>query len=323
NGGKPHPAGNLTINIDPANKFPAGGLSGEQIVSKDYSVISGELKGFPTDGLFNNTIKMVGTSTGFTGEGIAGETKVEAKHVPEQAGPPTTPERIEVTVDIKGKKYVGYIDKGMPAKDFVLKNTSLGATPDSDYITMSQVGYDAVFANNGGVVGTPGTPPAFTHDAADDAALKLVTVTPATPSKNLGFGSKVMKLTGGTEGGPQGPENLDSIMIGADGIITAKHGVHGEISIGRVDIATFANPQGLMQAGNTYFSASANSGKINLCQPGSKGSGEFATGSLEQSNVDLSQEFSDMITTQRAYQANSRLITVSDTMLEELVNLKR
>ncbi|MEG1874209.1 MAG: flagellar basal body rod C-terminal domain-containing protein, partial [Angelakisella sp.] len=54
-----------------------------------------------------------------------------------------------------------------------------------------------------------------------------------------------------------------------------------------------------------------------------KGASKLATGSLEQSSVDLSQEFSDMITTQRAYQANSRLITVSDTMLEELVNLKR
>ena len=62
---------------------------------------------------------------------------------------------------------------------------------------------------------------------------------------------------------------------------------------------------------------------MNYCQPGKGGSGQLVSGSLELSNVDLSKEFSDMITTQRGYQACSRLITVSDTMLEELVNLKR
>lgn len=322
NGGKTHPAGTLGIVIDPAGKFPAGGLKGEEIVSKDYSVVPGKFTNFPTAGVFGG-MKIEGTSNGFSGAGAATETTITAAHRPAVAGPSPTPERIEVTMTINGTNYVGYVDKDMPAKNFVLKNA---ANPDADYITMSQPGWDAVYVAGGGTLGNPGaTPPvvAVPPPFATDPDLTGVTVIAATPSKNLGFGSKVIKLEGGTEGGAQGPENLDSIMIGADGIITGKHGVHGEIPIGRIDLVTFANPQGLLQAGNTYFSVSPNCGKVNYAKPGSNGSGELATGSLEQSNVDLSTEFSDMITTQRAYQANSRLITVSDTMLEELVNLKR
>ena len=78
-----------------------------------------------------------------------------------------------------------------------------------------------------------------------------------------------------------------------------------------------------MQSGNSYYTPTANSGNPNLAIPGEDGTGAIKSSSLEMSNVDLSQEFSDMIVTQRGYQANARIITVSDTMLEELVNLKR
>ncbi|MEG2037670.1 MAG: flagellar basal body rod C-terminal domain-containing protein, partial [Ruthenibacterium sp.] len=67
----------------------------------------------------------------------------------------------------------------------------------------------------------------------------------------------------------------------------------------------------------------ANSGTAKLCDPGSDGTGGLKGSALEMSNVDLSAEFADMITTQRGFQANSRIITVSDAMLEELINLKR
>lgn len=321
NGGKPHPAGNIDITLDPAGKFPVGGLKGEEIVSKDYSVIPGKFTDFPAN-LFGG-MKVVGTSTDFTGVAAAGGTDMDCTYVAaDAAANPPVLEHWEVSMDIDGKKYVGVIEKGMTPKDILLKQEITAPAPpaagvysDSDYITMSQPGFDAVSAASPGSTSPP------TSFAQVTPA--TMTVIAATPSKNLGLGSKVIKLEGGTEGGAQGPENLDSIMIGADGIITGKHGIHGEIPIGRIDLVTFSNPQGLLQAGNTYFSVSPNCGKVNYAKPGSKGAGELATGSLEQSNVDLSTEFSDMITTQRAYQANSRLITVSDTMLEELVNLKR
>ncbi len=80
---------------------------------------------------------------------------------------------------------------------------------------------------------------------------------------------------------------------------------------------------GLAQSGNSYFSETANSGAANFAVPGEDGTGAIKNSALEMSNVDLAQEFSDMIITQRGYQANSRIITVSDSVLEELVNLKR
>ncbi|NLV86536.1 MAG: flagellar hook-basal body complex protein, partial [Clostridiales bacterium] len=84
-----------------------------------------------------------------------------------------------------------------------------------------------------------------------------------------------------------------------------------------------ANPAGLQLEGTNYYSVTANSGQPVLCDPGSDGTGGLVSNALEMSNVDLSSEFADMITTQRGFQANSRIITVSDTMLEELINLKR
>ena len=146
---------------------------------------------------------------------------------------------------------------------------------------------------------------------------------PATPSTTLGLGKQTWTLEGGTEGGPQTYENLTGISIGSDGTIIGSHPVHGRLVLGRIDLANFANPMGLEQTGNSYFQETANSGAPGLAIPGEDGTGGIRNSALEMSNVDLAQEFSDMIITQRGYQANSRIITVSDTMLEELVNLKR
>jgi len=150
-----------------------------------------------------------------------------------------------------------------------------------------------------------------------------IKVTPAEESKCLGLSSTKFVLGGGTAGGAQGIESLTGVAIGADGTIVATHPQLGEVVVGQICLVTFANPEGLVQSSGTYFTEGANSGQMNYCQPGKGGSGQLVSGSLELSNVDLSKEFSDMITTQRGYQACSRLITVSDTMLEELVNLKR
>ena len=89
-------------------------------------------------------------------------------------------------------------------------------------------------------------------------------------------------------------------------------------------MANFANPSGLSKAGNNLYSATMNSGDFDgIGSDITSDGGTMESGVLEMSNVDLSAEFTEMITTQRGFQANSRIITVSDTMLEELVNLKR
>lgn len=122
---------------------------------------------------------------------------------------------------------------------------------------------------------------------------------------------------------PQKYSDLTSFNIGPDGVMTGQHPTLGSLTFGRIDIATFDNPPGLDEAGNTYFSETPASGKAKYCAPGFGGSGELMSSALEMSNVSLAQEFADMITTQRGFQANSRMITTSDTMLEELINLKR
>lgn len=95
------------------------------------------------------------------------------------------------------------------------------------------------------------------------------------------------------------------------------------VTLGYLAIGKFANVDGLLQDGNGYFMESANSGTPIATKAGTNGTGATQSANLEMSNVDLSQEFTDMIVAQRGFQANSRIITVSDSILEELINLKR
>lgn len=118
-------------------------------------------------------------------------------------------------------------------------------------------------------------------------------------------------------------EDLLSFSVGNDGVMTGNHPVHGLLTFGRIDIVTFNNSEGLQEAGGSYFTSSVASGDPKVKAPGLGGAAELQSQALEMSNVNLSGEMSDMIITQRGFQANSRIITVSDTMLEELINLKR
>jgi flagellar hook protein FlgE len=95
------------------------------------------------------------------------------------------------------------------------------------------------------------------------------------------------------------------------------------VIIGRLALATFDNQQGLEKVGSNLYRVTANTGEAQYKEAGTDGAGQINPGALEMSNVDLAQEFTDMIITQRGFQANSRIITVSDTLLEELINLKR
>ena len=140
---------------------------------------------------------------------------------------------------------------------------------------------------------------------------------------DLATGLSTVTLTDGRLAAEQAVDDLESIRIDSDGTIYGQHAVHGLLLLGRIDIVTFENPMGLDQAGTSLWRSSLASGPAQVKIAGKDGAGKVVQSALEMSNVDLAQEFSDMIITQRGYQANSRVITVSDTMLEELVNLKR
>ena len=116
---------------------------------------------------------------------------------------------------------------------------------------------------------------------------------------------------------------LQSFTINSDGTLLGAFSNGLKQAVGQVALAAFTNPNGLEKAGDSAFRTSVNSGdpQIGTASSGSRGS--LSGGSLEMSNVDLSAEFTSLIIAQRGFQANSRVITTSDEILQELVNLKR
>lgn len=132
----------------------------------------------------------------------------------------------------------------------------------------------------------------------------------AGDENNTGSGRKRGKMIG--------------VEVGQDGKITASYDNGMTKLLGQIAVANFANASGLAKAGDNLYSATMNSGEFDgVGEDITASGGTMTSGVLEMSNVDLSSEFTEMITTQRGFQANSRIITVSDTLLEELVNLKR
>lgn len=118
--------------------------------------------------------------------------------------------------------------------------------------------------------------------------------------------------------------DMIGVSIQKDGMIYASYDNGMNKLLGQIATAAFANASGLEKEGDNLYSATLNSGEFDgIGVDITAGGGYMSTGQLEMSNVDLSSEFTEMITTQRGFQANSRIITVSDTLLEELTNLKR
>ncbi|TFE02764.1 flagellar hook protein FlgE [Jeotgalibacillus salarius] len=115
---------------------------------------------------------------------------------------------------------------------------------------------------------------------------------------------------------------IESFSVSQGGIVNAVYSNGLVEPMASLSLASFNNPAGLVKAGNNLFQESVNSGVANVGDVETIG-GSISAGSLEMSNVDLSEEFTEMITAQRGFQANTRIITTSDQILEELVNLKR
>lgn len=119
------------------------------------------------------------------------------------------------------------------------------------------------------------------------------------------------------------PGTLETVTVDTSGVITGRFSNGLSQQLAQVAIASFNNPAGLLKAAENKYEQSNNSGVAQVGPANSGGRGKIAPGTLEMSNVDLSQEFTNMIVTQRGFQANSKIITTSDEMLQDLVNLKR
>ena len=303
--GETHPAGKFELNMDPPitmtgnPAYPGDVITGEQLVKSDAGPTGGMIALSPD--AQDRNIQFIAKKLGSAFSGDTAGAQLAITH--------------DTTTDLWSVAVGDYKLEGITlaaltgSAGVMLKNTATGAD-ENDYFTISipKSALDLQDLDD----------PSLGYK---DTTVTLGDMTPQRPSGNLGLNAG-FQLEGGTEGGPQTIMNITGFGIGADGTLTGQAG--GErLIFGRIDLANFDNPKGLQQSGNSYFAETQNSGKPQYAVPGEDGTGALKNSALEMSNVDLANEFSDMITTQRGYQANSRLITVSDTMLEELINLKR
>jgi flagellar basal-body rod protein FlgG len=115
------------------------------------------------------------------------------------------------------------------------------------------------------------------------------------------------------------PANATSVTIGLDGTVSVTQpGVVAPVQVGSLQLATFINPTGLQSQGSNLYIETASSGTASTNVPGTNGAGTLSQGYLETSNVNVVEELVNMIQTQRAYEINSKAITVSDQMLQKL-----
>ena len=206
------------------------------------------------------------------------------------------------------------------AGNFKLDDEGYLTTSDGRYV----LGYTAdIIFTQGDPSADPSTPDLFWFD--EDS------IEPIDPSRlsrirlSIDEFSYLLDDTGAVATPAAGtifPGDLIGFSVGQDGSVSVL--LNGEYqTVARLAVAMFSNDGGLMKQGNSFYAETKSSGSAVITAPLQSGSGEIMGGGLEMSNVDLSAEFTDMIVTQRGFQANARTITVSDTLLEELINLKR
>ena len=248
-------------------------------------------------------------------------------------GDPVTVEGIEVTMaDIFSNKQDVTVDGTTTATAWQLA----GMTGITDSFTIDRYErpgtVELVFDNTNGkfvsIGGTGSTSVTLDLDKIDPNNLFAdieVDFSNTTMFNNSGV-STITATNGDTKGLGTGRKlgQMSGISISNDGRIYASYDNGMSRLLGQIAVAQFSNPSGLEKDGDNLYKATQNSGDfdgigVDITADG----GYMTTGILEMSNVDLSAEFTEMITTQRGFQANSRIITVSDTLLEELINLKR
>lgn len=171
---------------------------------------------------------------------------------------------------------------------------------------------DVGFVNQPAAGFTNGSDPMnFTWDLFDDNGVPALTGYPLPSS------------TSSTNSNGYPPGNLTSMIVDTDGMIQGVFS-NGQVEdIGQIATAVFNNPQGLLRLGRNLYAETNSSGTTAIGAPGTGGRGSVMGGALEASNVDIAQQFTDMIIFERGYQANSRIITTSDEVIQQALALKR
>jgi len=189
--------------------------------------------------------------------------------------------------------------------------------PTTTAVGTTVTGSTTIVFNGSGKVSTGGTG-TLSVTLANGATTPLAVTVDYSSMTQLA--STPSDLTSNTDGASAG--SLTSFTVGQAGDITGVYSNGYKQPLGQIAMASFSNPSGLVKAGGNLFQSSANSGTANIGTPATSGRGQIATGFLEGSNVDLAQQFTNMIMAERGFQANSKVITTSDEILTDLVNLK-
>ncbi|NOT10180.1 MAG: flagellar hook protein FlgE [Gemmatimonadales bacterium] len=232
--------------------------------------------------------------------------------------------------DTHAMEVTAYDSSGAPhTLQFLFTNTAAGewdwevtcdtadVTAGTGQVTFNSNGSLATFDYPGGGTNLTVTP----TGSGDPFDVEILAGTLNDIDGLAGFANPSNAVVSRQDGYPAG--DLESFSIDATGVVTGYFTNGVSQALAQVALAKFNNPSGLLRQGDNMFSESSNSGLAVLGFAGSSDASAITPGALENSNVDLSEEFTNMIVTQRGFQANARVISTADEMLNELVNLRR
>ena len=194
---------------------------------------------------------------------------------------------------------------------------------DSNGILVDSAGNYVIGYGTPGADGAAGQEGVIDHQAMVDPDTGLQADDLVTFESVDGAEEGLVNIVGDTSGKIWIPTDAQSMSIGNDGKVSYVDAAGNLQYAGQLVVAKFSNAEGLSKQGGNYYINTANSGAPQFGAGEKNGIGKTVSGALEMSNVDLSEEFTEMIVAQRGFQATSRIITTSDEILQELVNLKR
>ncbi len=211
-------------------------------------------------------------------------------------------------------------------------NTALTITPASSTLGFDSAGSldpascsaataSATGLGSGHAIAISGLAPAADMTGANAVVWRFLDPVNATDGSLTSYASNSVKNSQTQNGYPTGM--LQGISVDEDGIFTGLYSNGTMLPFAQIALADFASYSGLQKQGSNMFTSTLASGQPVILAPNQGGAGSIAPSSLEMSNVDLATEFVELITTQRAFQANSKVITTSDEVLSELINIKR
>jgi flagellar hook protein FlgE len=283
-----------------------------------------------------------GTLTSSTGEPVQGWTGVNG--VVNAAGNPgdiriplgnTVPPKATANINLKGNLSsdsipdpnnaanagIGY-NTDIPIKVFDAQGESHTVTAKFTRTALApSTQWDVTLTDDTGTT-TAAVPLTFTNGKPDMTSLTLGPYT-ADVSDITSYSGITDARVFQTDGQTAGSLTSLAFTVSETGQVVGVYNNGMKQVLAQVSMATFANPEGLEKVGNSMYRSTVNSGYAQIGTPGSAGMGDVISGALEMSNVDLAQEFTNLVVAQRGFQANSKIITTSDELLQELVSMKR